>query len=440
MHRLIGHAVSRDWLHWEEWPFIELTGAAGAWDSGRIGTGWTWRHRDGRYYMAYTGRIDPREDIGLAVSDDLITWSKVSDRPVWPQANQTPYEPRGSVDELPPAWRDPFVVEHEDGTYAYACARSRHGAPSARGCVARCRIDDLRSWETLAPTAADTGYAIMEVPELFAFDGMWWLTFNTHSGWGRRLDTSSRRLAGGTFFLCSDAPDGPWLHPADNLLIGSGEGRRDAVVARSVLFGGERLVYHHYTGPIAPDSPRALGLPKILRRSGDAIELGPWSGLSRIWRDPVAAGNWEAMTGSIWCPGRWTGDRERVTVGSTEGIAGCARRLGVLDVDLEADIRIRGKGRAGLCPRADPDGTGGPCVLLDSLRNEVTLCSIGRGPYGVLLEQVLDRVHQPVPPGATMSLRCLTRDRYVEVFIDGRLVFSTIIDPPSGDSTSLLLV
>ena len=39
-HRLIGHAVSRDWLTWEELPPIELTGAPGEWDSGRVGTGW----------------------------------------------------------------------------------------------------------------------------------------------------------------------------------------------------------------------------------------------------------------------------------------------------------------------------------------------------------------------------------------------------------------
>ncbi|MFP3904606.1 MAG: hypothetical protein ACLFWB_10235 [Armatimonadota bacterium] len=259
-HRLIGHATSRDWLHWHELPFIELTGPPGSWDSGRIGTGHVFQYDDGRYYMAYTGRVDPQEKIGLAVSDDLFTWDKPFNAPVWPQQLQSPYEHSDPSTGDTPAWRDPFVVRHPDGGwYAYLCARSDHGAPSGRGCVARGSIASLDQWRTLEPIAATGEYPVMEVPEVFKFMGSWWLTFNTGSNWGRRIDTAFRRRASGTFYLCSSQLDGPWNGPEDNLLIGSGEGRRDAVVARSVEYENERLVYHHYTGDITAGSPPGAG-------------------------------------------------------------------------------------------------------------------------------------------------------------------------------------
>jgi hypothetical protein len=53
-----GHAVSRDWLHWEELPRIQVGGDEGEWDAGPVGTGMVFRYDDGRYYMSYTGDFD----------------------------------------------------------------------------------------------------------------------------------------------------------------------------------------------------------------------------------------------------------------------------------------------------------------------------------------------------------------------------------------------
>jgi hypothetical protein len=435
-HRLIGHATSDDWLHWKEWPFIELTGADGTWDSGRIGTGHTFKWDDGRYYMAYTGRIDPQEDIGLAVSDDLMHWRKVASQPVWRQCVEPPYETPD--DSRLPAWRDPYVVREADGVWrAYAAARTNEGPSSNRACVARARLTSPEQWVSLPPIGATGAYPVMEVPEVFEFAGAFWFTFNTHSGWGKRLDTPSRRIAGGTFFLTAPDPHGPWRRPQENLLIGSGEGRRDAAVARSVPYQGERLVYHHYIGNLAPDSPRALGLPKTLDREGDRLILRPWSGLERIWQGDVALRDWESIEMMPWAGGKWKFEQNVVEGRCDNGLCGCVTDVGATDLDLTCDLRLRAGERCGLVLGLDSEMAGGIAVMLDSVEEAVTIGYLERGTYGMRLDTILDRARVGIRTEQLHRLRILKRDRYTDVYLDHALVFSTITGVPSHCGTRL---
>lgn len=439
-HRLIGHAVSEDWLHWSELPFIELTGPPGTWDSGRIGTGHVFEDDEGRYCMAYTGRIDPQEDIGLAVSDDLLNWRKPFKAPVCPQHREPPYEDSRSERGDRPAWRDPFVVRDPDGCrYAYLTARTDRGASSGRGCVARARIDEPDQWTTLKPVAATGDYPVMEVPEVFEFGQRWWLTFNTHSEWGRRLDTTSRRRAAGTFYLSAPQIDGPWEGPADNMLIGSGEGRRDAVVARSIEYRGERLVYHHYTGPFAAGTPRALGLPKVLEHREDRLLLRPWASLSSIWRGEMPATDWQPLTAEPWAHGSWHVAPPQIEGECAESVAACRGELEMVDLDLEVALRISGGERAGLILGTGAETARGVCVLLDALRDEVTIGHPRTVTYGIILDATLDRHLCEINTGVVYDLRVLRRDCYAEVFLQDELIFSSIVGP-AGEGQPWLCV
>lgn len=429
LHRLIGHAISTNWLDWDELPSIELTGCKGQWDSGRIGTGHVFRYDDGRYYMAYTGRIDPQEDIGLAVSDDLVTWQKVSTSPVWPQATCPPYETHEAAPGLTLPWRDPFVVRDPTGEWeAYVCARTDRGPLAGRACVGRCRLDAVDRWRTLAPVATTGEYAMMEVPEIFAFGGRHWLTFNTGSPWGRRLDTTRRPNASGTFYLVADAWNGPWRTPENNVLIGSAYGRRDAVVARSVEIGGERIVYHHFTGSIDTGSDRAMGLPKVLAVDGDRLLLNPWPGLRGLWHRPIQSFPWQTRGSGPLAGGAWGLGTEAVRGSCAVGGTVCIAETGAADIDLELRLCIREGARAGVAVRLDGDGGRGLLAMLDARRDEVTLGRFrregGSGPY---LDDVFDRVHMQVCRDRQYAIRLIVRDRYAELFVDDELLFSTIV-------------
>ncbi len=426
-HRLIGHAVSADWLHWTELPYIDLAGPAGSWDAGRVGTGHTFQGADGRFYMAYTGRIDPQEDIGLAVSDDLVNWTKVQDTPVWPQALTPPYETDFRERGVFQAWRDPFVVDLPDGNrYALLCAKRGDGPLAARACVAVARLDDLHSWTTREPLRTPPLFPTMEVPEIFELEGRWWLTFNAHGGWGRRLDTASRTMAGGTFCLVAEEPFGEWQLPEDSLLIGSGQGRHDAVVARSVLWQGERLVYHHYNGSGETGSARALGLPKVVEAVGNRLVLRPWPGLAAIQRPADVPTDWQAPAAGPFSSGIWEVQNGQITGRCEHGAAVCVAPMDSSDVDLSCEIHLHEAERAGIGVAGKADGLGAAVVLLDAKRHQVALTELRAGTFGPVLDPPVDVAHCLACHGGAHRLRVLKRHRYIEAFLDDELVFSTV--------------
>lgn len=234
----LGRAVSPDLIHWTQLPMIPNLAKPGDWDEkGMLLTGSTVKHNR-KYYVSY-GSKHP-EPLGLIVSDDLKNWSRVGD-PVLPR--KEPYS-RQDWRDLSNYW-DP-ATKRWDG---YLCARYKE-----LPCVGHVSSPDLLHWSYQEPlfvsepyTRDNNGFVEFEVPDFFELAGKYYIAFSSIRS--RKNLTSGREDAAGTWYLMADKKEGPYHVPKNPLLMGTGMGRIDHYVGRTITNKGKRLMYCQNWGP-----------------------------------------------------------------------------------------------------------------------------------------------------------------------------------------------
>lgn len=233
----IGRAVSKDLINWKQLPMIRNLAKPGDWDEkGMLLTGSTVKH-DGRYYLSY-GSKHP-EPLGYLVSDDLKTWSRLGD-PVLP--SRLPYAQD---------WRDLSNYWDSQANLWHGCLCARYkGMP----CVGHVSSPDLVRWTHHEPfftsepyTRDNNGFVEFEVPEMFELGGKHYIVFSSIRS--RKNFTSGREDASGTWYLVADRKEGPYSVPNNPLLMGTGMGRIDHYVGRTILRNGKRVMYCQNWGP-----------------------------------------------------------------------------------------------------------------------------------------------------------------------------------------------
>lgn len=179
----IGHAVSSDLRRWEPLPDVLAPAPAGAWDDYTTWTG-SVLHHDGQWWMFYTGTSHQEDGkvqrVGLATSEDLLTWHRYGDRPLvesdprWYEQ----YDP-SAWPEL--AWRDPWVFQDPDsGEFTMlVTARAREGDPATRGVIGLVTSPDLLSWTVRPPVTRPGVFGHLEIPQLVRVGAGWQLLFST---------------------------------------------------------------------------------------------------------------------------------------------------------------------------------------------------------------------------------------------------------------------
>jgi beta-fructofuranosidase len=184
-----------------------------------VWTGSVVRGHDGVWRMYYTaintgGHGVKDQRLGLAESDDLITWRRCGDRPV------LEVDPRWyrTLDEDPTVsetWRDPLVIEDPDGDgwHMLVAARAAQAVGAAKdddGVLAHARSADLRTWELGPPVCSPgAGFGQLEVAQVRVVDGQPLLVFTCQPN----EQTAERKKRSGEFCTWSVAGAsvlGPW--------------------------------------------------------------------------------------------------------------------------------------------------------------------------------------------------------------------------------------
>lgn len=186
-----GHAVSTDLYHWQQLPTV-LPVNPFSWDNLHV---WAPHiiEAGGLYWMFYTGVTEQpgvfsdTQRIGVAVSGDLMSWSRPYSQPVWenrgaPWAWWRPLNPYMSC-------RDPFVMEDPaaPGQFLmyYTASLTSDSIATVVG-VARSPNGDLTEWvdeKPLMVTHRSLSFNVLtESPHLFEHNGRWFMFITANAG------------------------------------------------------------------------------------------------------------------------------------------------------------------------------------------------------------------------------------------------------------------
>lgn len=178
----------------------------------------------GRYHAFYTGHNrdfpgagKPAQVLMRAISEDLISWTKITGELVQPMPG---YDPDN--------WRDPFVIfdEDHDRWVMILGARAAGDSRITSGRTVWLTSTDLDHWTFRGDFWAPELYTMHEMPDLFRMGDRWYLLTTEYS------DRSK------TVYRTSESLHGPWSAPADDAFDG-----RAYYAARSASDGVRRYLF-----------------------------------------------------------------------------------------------------------------------------------------------------------------------------------------------------
>jgi beta-fructofuranosidase len=182
----VGHATSSDLVNWTDLGVVLRPGGAGEFDETATWTGSIVRGDDSVWRMFYTGShfvsaasTTNVQSVGVAHSVDLHSWVK-SPGPI-ARADPRWYETLGTSSWPEEAWRDPWVFRDSggEGWHMLVTARSSEGPDDERGVIGHATSADLTTWQIQPPlSAAGSGFAHLEVPQIATLDGRALLLFS----------------------------------------------------------------------------------------------------------------------------------------------------------------------------------------------------------------------------------------------------------------------
>ena len=268
-HDYIAHAISTDGISWRRTSNALFVGDPGEWDDDML---WTMHVSSdkGQFRMYYTGlqRKDRGivQKIGLAVSTDMVRWTKKQNFNLPISSSGPHYEDSNNNPREWLSFRDPFRFEHEGEVYLLICARSSFGPVSRRGCVGLAKLINHR-FELQKPLLYPMVYDDVECPCIFRLKDNYYLLGSI------REDIKVRYWFAPEFL-------GEYHSFRADVLLPQGN-----YAARVVRDGDHLLIYHFFFKDGEVNSLRVLPPPKQLDVDADGRLLLKtyyrWKGMVR---------------------------------------------------------------------------------------------------------------------------------------------------------------
>ena len=449
-HDHIGHAVSKDLVHWEVRPSMCVRGERGKWNDMAAGggakSGCVVHHADKFYMFAGAAQGNGIQVVGVWISDDLDNWKPHPANPVLkpagPYYRDAPTKQRPSV-----GWRDPGIAYcKEDGYYhMFLCSQlPEHGPEQYLGtAIGHVHSKDLIHWEHLPPVAtpglADRFYQIEE-PEMFEIAGRYYLMLEGGTTGGMRTSTPSRDDARGTFYMIGPSYEGPFTRPADDLLIGNGMGARCATTSRAIPYQNAQLLLHFSiarrpvlgtpkTIGVRPDGTLYLEYMPLLEKLETGVICNSIENIPKF--EPPDSGQWRRSGGELSCNVKAGGSVYRVAEEISDFHLSCT--INVLSAD-RAGVVVR------ICKHGDsgvwPQGVG---IILDFKHERIFISDAKCYPSTGWYCKPIDICRVSLKRDKNYQLRCLVRGENLEVYLDNRWIFTTII-PEAGKREDVELI
>jgi len=220
-HVVHGHATSRDLVGWDHLGACFAPAPGPAWDDFTVWTGSVVRGDDKRWHLFYTGTARAEDGliqrIGHATSGDLHSWTRVGDGLCLDLTG--PAAAHYELRHDPAVWhdramRDPWVMRDPAGggwLMLFTARAAGVAEANAAGAIGLATSPDLHRW-TLQPPVFTGGYGQLEVPQVFARAGRWYLLFCTMAEHFSRAQAAATPggAVSGSHYLIGAGPRGPW--------------------------------------------------------------------------------------------------------------------------------------------------------------------------------------------------------------------------------------
>lgn len=348
-HDYIAHAVSDDGLTWRRVNNALFISDPGAFDDDML---WTMHVspdlHDGGWRMFYTGlclsEYGRIQRVGIARSDDLYKWEKVTGEHLPIEAPATGFEHSADDGREWVSFRDPFFIDHDGKGYLLVTARVDSGPMIRRGAVALGEEVEPDHFEFREEPLFHPGrYDDVEVPSVFELDGRYYLL-------------GSIREDRKVHYWYADSLFGPYRNNSDNVLMPQGN---YAARVCSVSGDDRKLVWSFFfrNGELAED--RLLPPPKEIVAEDGHLRLRSYRGFDAAVTEKIEVSDVMppvALFGDRGGTSESTSDGWRM--GTNSGFEGFLLRGEHRDYRLSGVLNVENEGKVGLVIHLDDEGDG----------------------------------------------------------------------------------